>query len=415
MSPSPRAGLLLGVCALCAVVLPVPLAGLLGVALLSAVVVDAFSVRKVPTLATTLPTVMARGVDSPIVVERLQPAAGRATLRQPAIPDIEIVPSEGDERLEALARPRRRGRHILPAPAVRTEGALGLGRWHHRAAKDHEVVVYPDMPAARRLALSVRTGRFRGPGRTTRGPLGLGTDFESIRDYLPDDDVRQVNWRATARMGRPMSNQYRVEQDRDVICVIDTGRLMAAPLGDRTRLDAAVDAVAAITLVADALGDRCGVIAFDSEIRRHLRARRAGSNGVVRAVFDLEPRPRDSDYELAFRTVGGGKRAFVCVFTDLLEESAARSLLGASPILSRRHAVVVASATDTDLTDIVRTAPRNPADVYAASVALDVLGARARVAQRLRRSGTSVVEAPANVLARACVSAYLTAKSRARM
>ena len=63
----------------------------------------------------------------------------------------------------------------------------------------------------------MRQGRFRDAGRRTRGPLGLGTEFESIRDYPPDDDIRQVNWRATERIGRPMSNQYRVEQDRDVM------------------------------------------------------------------------------------------------------------------------------------------------------------------------------------------------------
>src|SRR5437764_1031252 len=80
------------------------------------------------------------------------------------------------------------------------------------------------------LALAVRQGRFRDAGQRSRGPLGLGLEFESVRDYLPDDDIRQVNWRATARLGRPMSNQHRVEQDRDVLCVVDAGRLMGAPL-----------------------------------------------------------------------------------------------------------------------------------------------------------------------------------------
>ena len=83
--------------------------------------------------------------------------------------------------------------------------------------------MYPDLLAARRLALSVRQGRFRDQGISARGPLGLGTEFELVRDYLPDDDIRQVNWRATARLGRPMSNQYRIEQDRDVIVVVDAG------------------------------------------------------------------------------------------------------------------------------------------------------------------------------------------------
>jgi uncharacterized protein (DUF58 family) len=263
--------------------------------------------------------------------------------------------------------------------------------------------------------LAVRQGRFRDPGRLTRGPLGLGTDFESIRDYLPDDDIRQVNWRATARLGRPMSNQYRVEQDRDVVCLLDTGRLMAAPLGDRTRLDATVDAATAVALVADEVGDRAGVIAFDAQVRRRLPPARGGGDAVVRAVFDVEPTMVDSDYELAFRAVGTGKRAFVLVLTDLLEESAAQPLVDAMPVLARRHAVVVGSVADPDLEQMVHTPPRSPADVYAAAVALDVLDARARVAAQLRRAGADVVEARPDLLPNACVGAYLRAKARARL
>src|SRR5207244_12967529 len=115
------------------------------------------------------------------------------------------------------------------------------------------LLVYPDVFAAQRRIVALRCGRFRDPGLRTRGPLGLGTEFESVRDYLPDDDVRQINWQATERLGRPMSNQYRVERDRDFVCVVDCGRLMAAPLGSGTRLDAAVDAAVAVAAVAEEL------------------------------------------------------------------------------------------------------------------------------------------------------------------
>ena len=135
----------------------------------------------------------------------------------------------------------------------------------------------------------MRAGPLREVEGRRRGPLGLGTEFESVRDYLPDDDIRQVNWRATARLGRPMSNQYRVEHDRDVVCVVDCGRLMAAPVGVRTRLDAAIDAAVAVAAVADELGDRCGALAFDGDLLRTLSPRRRGTAAVVRALFDLEP------------------------------------------------------------------------------------------------------------------------------
>ena len=159
------------------------------------------------------------------------PARGRVRLRQPSPPDLALEPARGGRHARrhahaAAPRPPHARRRRRCAPRARCGSAAGTTS----AASEHEVLVYPDLPAARRLALAVRQGRFREPGRLTRGPLGLGTDFESIRDYSPDDDVRQINWRATDRIGRPMSNQFRVEQDREVMLLIDAGRLMAAPL-----------------------------------------------------------------------------------------------------------------------------------------------------------------------------------------
>jgi uncharacterized protein (DUF58 family) len=415
VSPRPRVAYLLGAVAASALVVPVPLAGIALAAILTVTVVDALAARRRPHVERTVPHILSRGVPAPLRLDVRGPVPGRVRLRQPLPPDLRSTPSEADHRLEATVVARRRGRHVLGAPAVRADGPLGLGCWYHRPGPEAEVLVYPDLVAAFRLALAVRQGLFRETGQRSRGPLGLGTDFESIREYLPDDDVRQVNWPATARMGRPMSNQYRVEQDRDVLLVVDCGRLMAAPLGDRTRLDAAVDAVAAVASVADEVGDRCGAVAFDTEVRRTVSPRRKGARAVIRGVFDVEPTGADSDYELAFRTVRGLKRAFVLVLTDLLDESAARTLVEAVPLLARRHAVAVASAVDTDLDAILRREPRAPVDVYSAAVALDVLAARSRVAAKLRRAGADVVEAPPERLAAACVATYLRAKARARL
>jgi uncharacterized protein (DUF58 family) len=415
VSPTPRAAVLVGAVALSALVVPLGVAVLGTLAVLAATAVDALVVRRVPAVRRTAPATLSRGVAAPLRLELAHPPPGGARLRQPVPSDLRLEPSEANERLDAVVVPRRRGRHVLPAPAVRLTGPLGLGAWTHRPGEEAEVLVYPDLPAAFRLAVAVRQGRFRDTGRATRGPLGLGTEFESVRDYLPDDDVRQVNWRATARLGRPMSNQYRIEQDRDVVCLVDAGRLMAAPLGDRTRLDAAVDAVAAVAAVADELGDRCGAVAFDAELRRSVAPRRSGGRAVIRALFDVEPARTDSDYELAFRTVGSSKRALVLVFTDLLEEAAARPLLGAIPVLRRRHAVAVASVADTDLDGLVHRGPETALDAYAASVAVEVLEARAGVAAQIRATGADVIEAPPESLGAACVGAYLRAKARAAL
>ena len=357
---------------------------------------------------------LARGVPAPLrVTPSARPGAcACASRRRRRSPSSRARPTASSTRRSrrAAAAATRCGRWRC---AARDRSASAAGAT--RAAGEQEVTVYPDVPAARRLALAVRQGRFRSAGRLTRGPLGLGTEFESIRDYEPDDDIRQVNWRATERMQRPMSNQFRVEQDREVMLLIDAGRLMASPLGDRTRLDAAVDAAVAVALVADVLGDRAGTLAFDREVRRQLAPRRAGGHAVVRALLDLEPRAEESDYELAFRSVEGAKRSLMLIFCDLLEETAAKPLVDAVPVLSRRHAVTVASVRDPDLDEVLATAPDGAPRASARRPSRSTCSAPARASRTCsgaparrssRRRPTS--------LAAACVTAYLRAKARGR-
>jgi uncharacterized protein (DUF58 family) len=421
VSPTPLAAALLAAVAV-STALVGELAALAAVALVAGVLVDARAVRRAPGVVREVPQTLSRGVPAALTVAVRAPAAGSVRVRQAAPPDLEVTPREADGRLDATLVARRRGRHELPAVGTRSVGPLRLASWNHQPGEPAEVSVYPDLTAARRLALSVRRGQFREQGVSARGPLGLGTDFELVRDYLPDDDVRQVNWRATARLGRPMSNQYRVEQDRDLVLLVDAGRLAAAALpvsadeAERPRgtvLDATLDALAAVALVADAVGDRCGGIAFDRDVRVELRPRRAGGNVVVRALHDLEPRLVDSDYEAAFRRVEGSKRAFVLILSDLLEPVAVRSLADAVPVLARRHAVVVASPADPGLRAMVAAPPASAHEVARVVAAAEVEDAREAAAARVRAAGAGVVDAPPGTLARACVAAYLRAKSRA--
>ncbi len=170
-----------------------------------------------------------------------------------------------------------------------------------------------------------------------------------------------------------------------------------------------------VALVADELGDRCGVTVFDGALRSQLRPRRSGGRAVVRAILDAEPTLVDTDYDLAFRTVSGGKRSLILVFTDLVDTAAARALIESVPVLTRRHAVIIASVRDPDLEAALRRQPTTTRDVYAAAVAIDVIEERQRVALRLEHAGARVVDAPAPALGEACVRAYLRLKARARL
>lgn len=415
MTPTARAAVLVGAAALSVLIVGIPLGLLLTGGATAAILADALLVRRPPSATIEAPPILARGHPGEYRAMARAESASRVDLRQPVPPDLVMDPSGGVGVMEGELLALRRGRHELPQLATRSVGPLGLGAWHHATGEPRVITVYPDVVTARRLARAVATGRFRDEGRRRQGRIGIGTEFDAVRDYDPNDDVRFVNWPATLRLGRPMTNQYRVDQDRDVICLIDAGRLMAAPVGELTRLDAAVDATAALAYVADELGDRVGVVAFAGEVLRDVAPRRRGGDLVIQAVHDLEPVPAESDYEVAFRKVGRAKRAFVVLFTDLLEEAAAAPLLDALPVLARRHAVVVAFSTDEDLRAALTDEPESLRDVLRSAVAVDALDAQAAVVGSLARRGIRSIEAPRGQLPEACVAAYVEAKARARL
>src|SRR4051812_45538985 len=183
----------------------------------------------------------------------------------------------------------------------------------------------------------------------------------------------------------------------------------------RSRRRATVPAAAAAPPPSGQAVAAGGAPARDSGIRRELRPRRAGGALCVRELFDLEPSNQDSDYRAAFERAKQAKRAFVIVFTDLVEEVAARSLIESVPMLARRHAVAVATVADPELESLTTLAPSSSLDVYRAAVAIAVLGAKRRVGGPLRKGEATVVEGGPGDLGARFVDASQQAKSRARL
>lgn len=414
MTLTNRSVALLAGIALSALVLPWQISVVAMIAVGLAATTDAVAVRQPPDVRRSHPDILSRGVPAPFTAA----AMGRITsirLRQPTPADITVEPAEADDALFGTIVAHRRGAHRLEGIATKSIGPLGLGGWYHRVGSVRTITVYPDMHAAQRLALAVRTGRFRDEGHRAKGPLGLGTDFESIREYNPDDDIRQLNVRATARTGTPMTNRYRVEQDRDVICLIDCGRLMRAPIADMTRLDAAVDAAAAVAAVADEVGDRVGVIAFRNGIIRNIRPARDNGVAVASAIHDLEPTAVESDYRLALQLVSTMKRAFVLVLTDLMDEAAAAPLSEMVQLVSRKHSLAVAGVRDDEIWSLLSTPATHQVEALQTAVAADLMSETQRLGAVLTSRGATVIEAPVDQLSHRCVSAYLRAKNRARI
>ena len=407
---TPRAALLMALASSLALVGAAPVMLLAMLAVATVAFFDALAVRRPPSV-TRVVGGFARGVPTHVTITVDAPNASGIEIRQPVPPDMTSPAATTTEStLAATLIPQQRGRYELPVVAVRTDGPLGLGRWYHQHGEPVGVRVYPDLPAAQRLAQAVRQRSIRAVGSRRRGPLGLGTEFESVREYHTDDDFRQINWRATARLGRPMSNNLRVEQDADVWLIVDTGRLMSASFalrgGMANRLDLALDIAAAVGLVADDLGDRVGFIAYADRIVTTLQPRRSGGAAAIEAAFSLSPTDGDSDHQTAFAAMASTRRGLVYLFTDLIDEAAAAPLAVALPAISRRHVVTVVSLDDPEY---IRA--RSSGTDSERSVVADIDAATDGAARLLRRSGAQVLIEPANRIAEATVRYYVQARS----
>jgi len=417
--PTRRAAVLVFVCGVATIVAGAggAFTATLLLLLIGAGVVDALLLRRArPTGTRQLPATVALLVTSPFSLELSTdgPAEIRR-LSQPSPPEIRLIPDEnGGSVLTGEMLGRHRGIYPVGPAVARQCGPLGLTSRDIGIDFTQSVRVVPDLPRARRLAAARRRGGGLNDGRV-RNRYGVGTDFESIRDYSPDDDIRQVNWVASARTSRLMSNQYRIDENHDVVCLIDTGRLMASPVGKVDRLDVALDAMTILCVEAEESQDRVGAIAFSHEVHRQLSPRRQGTAVIVDALYDLEASEVESDYERAFIAVGRHKRALVVLFSDLVDESASRALLAACPILTRRHALMVVSCRDPDLESAIATVPKETYDVLCTSIAIDLLRAKNRVRYQLESMGVVVVEADAANLGSACVRSYFALKGRSRL
>ena len=332
-----------------------------------------------------------------------------------------VAPLRGETTVTFTVTGRRRGRHTCPPLVLEADGPLGLVRRRYPVAGEDEVAVYPNLKDAKRWEIASRRHRREEAGLRVTRMLGLGTDFESLRDYRPDDDFRQIDWHATARRGIPVARQYRIERNQSVLFLVDAGRLMAAPLGDEgllgapSRLDVALNAATAMAYVCGALEDRVGLVVFDEEVRWCLPPARAQTDVVLAAMCTTQPRRVESDYALAFRIAGGVKRSLVVLFTDLLEGAAARPLLDATPSLTRRHLVVAASVLDPDVEAAVGEPPRDTAGAFRQAVAVETVRARSAVVAQLHRRGVEVVEAPRARFPPALVDTNLRLKMPGRL
>jgi uncharacterized protein (DUF58 family) len=245
---------------------------------------------------------------------------------------------------------------------------------------------------------------------------GQGSEFERLREYNPDDEFRRINWKATARRGRPIAAEYETERSQYVISVIDSGRLMRPPIGDLAKLDYVINTSLLLSYVATLKGDHVGMLTFADDVRTYLGARRGKGQfyRMLEALYNVQFEQVESDYAraLSYLAARNKRRSLVVVFTDLVTLDAAKPLIAHMGRLARHHLPLCVTISDPNITDLAAQAPDHSRAVYQRAVAEMLLDERRVVLDTLQRSGVLTLDVPADQLSVSLINKYLELKGR---
>jgi len=414
--------------AVAAVALPAlwPLAAGVALLLLAVLARDALLLRRAPRIEIerSLPARVALGRASDIEVRLRNP--GRLPVRAevfeerpdalcatgPHWPRV-LLPAGETRALPYSVRPRVRGDRPLGAVLVLERSPLGLLRRSALGPSDQVLRVYPDAtrylrpealdPKRVLAAMGVKPARRRGEGM----------EFESLRDFVPGDDPRRLDWAASARRGRSVVRLYQHERNHSVVIALDASRLMAGRIGGRTKLDYAVDASLALGFAAISAGDRVGMAVFDREIRGFIPPRRgrADLGQFVEMLRPVQPRMVEADFQALARTLAlrQRQRSLLVILTDFVEADAA-PFVAPLAVLAKRHRVLLVAIRDRVFRELDATGSgegEGALALYRRIVLDDLLREREIALGRLRRRGLQTLDLPPEAITAATLNRYL--------
>ncbi len=327
------------------------------------------------------------------------------------------LPAGERRRLTSVAVPTRRGDRLAGPVTVRSLGPLGLAARQRSLTAPGRVRVLPPFTSRKHLPGKLAALRELD-GRSAVRQRGQGTEFDSLREYVDGDDVRAIDWRATARRQQVVVRTWRPERDRRVLLVLDTSRTSASRVGDEPRLDAAMDSALLLAALANKAGDRVDLVAVDREVRSRVTGRTGSAllPALVDAMAPLEPVLVEADWPRIVAEVRTRvpQRALVVLLTPLDAAAIEEGLLPVAAQLASRHTVVVASVADPALHEMAG-GRGDAVSVYDAAAAVRTEMDRAAVTAGLERAGVTVVDAAPDRLPPRLADTYLALKAAGRL
>lgn len=317
---------------------------------------------------------------------------------------------------ELSMRPVARGRGAGGRMTLRVLGPLGLAWWQRRLELPWEVVVFPSLVGASLRALPPQARRRRQAGLRNVRRRGEGRLFEGLREWVPGDDTRIIDWKATARRGKPIARQYEDERREHLIIVIDAGRQLTAEVDGIPRLESVVNAAVRLAHAAVEHDDNVGAMVFADEVQSFVPAARGrrGLRGVLGALAAAEGRLVEPDYPAAFRYLAtrNRRRALTVFFTDVIDRTASEAVVAQVATLRGRHVPLAVTLRDPALERLASERPVNEQRAFERAAAEELLLAREEALGEMRRRGILVLDVLPRAAADAVVERYHQLKRR---
>jgi uncharacterized protein (DUF58 family) len=327
-----------------------------------------------------------------------------------------LLPPRSQVSLRYFVTPVRRGEFRFGEVNLKLSTPLMFVWLPVRYPLPQTVRVLPNLAQARKYALLMRKVRMREMGFRPIPLKGAGTEFSSLRDYLPDDDPRWIDWNATARRGRLVSKEFELERGQNIVAVLDAGRVMATRLDGLTKLDYAVNAAAFVLYIAHNLEDRVGLMIFSDRIQRWLPPSKGVRQweSILEALRQVEPQLVEANYAGAFAHLLQNlpRRSLLLIFTDLIDPDTSEALITYAKMLAEKHLVLVVALSDYELRSLLAEPIDEPSDLYRQAAAVAVLNDRLRAVAQLRESGVNVLDTSPEALFNTLLEHYLLAKRR---
>ncbi len=381
------------------------------------------------SLVRTVDDKLSLGAENPVKISVLNDSNTRLNVRirdeyptgtssNDAVVDLSVPPLQRVTHTYHVM-PHRRGDYEFFDTYARFRGPYGLVIRQRKYTTSKAVKVYPNLIDIRKYELAARNEQYTQQGQRKPRRMGQGLDFESLREYVVDDDYRHIDWKATARKGGLVTRQYQEERSQNVILALDCGRIMGPVVEGLTKLDYAINASMMLAHVANIKGDKVGICAFAEDVLRFVPPRqgRDQSRNLLKISYDLQEARGDSDYRkaISYLSQKWRRRSLLVMFTDLSDPESNAPLISAMTNISRKHLCICVALADTPVLQAAEKTPNDLYDVGEMAAAKQVLTQRQRAIAKLRQSNITVIDATPEHFTPALVNEYMKIKTRGRL